>query len=124
MTTLLTIECTFFVSAAGAVQCWQLTLFGMTLEVMLKHRGDTFISFKILKEPIPVQKQTVTHLKAPLLGFFETERISQKKFFKHEGDKDSPPPPVPNRVKQLTFLTQGKKCVLTENQQHHSSIKM
>ena len=40
-----------------------------------------------------VQKQTVPHLKAPLLGFFETERISQKKFFKHEGDKDSPPPP-------------------------------
>ena len=52
VTTLLTIECTFFVSAAGAVQCWQLTLLGMTLEVMFKHRGDTFISFKILKEPI------------------------------------------------------------------------
>ena len=66
------------------------------LRSYVKAQGDTSISFKILKEQILVQKQTVPHLKAPLLGFFETERISQKKFFKHEGDK-SIPPPVPNK---------------------------
>ena len=54
-----------------------------------------------------MQKQTVPHLKAQLLGFFEMRGIHQKKFFKHEGDKGIPP--VPNRIKQLTVLTQGKK---------------
>ena len=48
-----------------------LTLFGMNLEVTLKHGGDTFISFKIMKEPMLVQKQTVPHMKAPILSFLE-----------------------------------------------------
>ena len=32
----------------------------MALGVTLKHWGDTFISFKILKEPILVKKQTAS----------------------------------------------------------------
>jgi hypothetical protein len=40
----------------------------------LKHeRGDTFIFFKILKEPMLVQKQTAPHLKAWILIFLELE---------------------------------------------------
>lgn len=30
--------------------------------------GDTFIFFKILKEPMLVQNQTVPHMKAPILN--------------------------------------------------------
>ena len=36
----------------------------MNIEVMLEHGGNTFTSFKILKEPMLVQKQTVPHMKA------------------------------------------------------------
>ena len=50
-----------------------LTLFGMTLEVMIKYGGDTFISFKILKEQIIAKKQTVPHRKALILSFLELE---------------------------------------------------
>ena len=41
----------------------------MTLEVMLNHGGDTFISFKILKEPMLAQKKTVPHIKAQIPRF-------------------------------------------------------
>ena len=53
-----------------------LTLFGMTLEVMIKYGGDnpdTFISFKILKEQILAKKQTVPHRKTLILSFLELE---------------------------------------------------
>ena len=44
----------------------------MNLEVTLKHGGDTFISFKIMKEPMLVQKQTVQpHMKAAILSLLE-----------------------------------------------------
>ena len=45
----------------------------MTLEVMIKYGGDTFISFKILKEQILAKKQTVPHRKTLILNFLELE---------------------------------------------------
>ena len=49
-------------------------LFGMTLKLTLKHGGgDTFISFKILKDLMLVQKQTVNNMKALILRILEPE---------------------------------------------------
>ena len=45
----------------------------MTLEVMLKYEGNTLISFKILKEPMLVEKQLVTHMKTPIFSFLQPE---------------------------------------------------
>ena len=40
---------------------------------MLNYEGDTLISFKILKEPMLVEKQLVTHMKATILSFLQPE---------------------------------------------------
>ena len=49
-------------------------LFGMTLKLTLKHGGgDTFISFKILKDLMLVPKQTVSNMKALTLRNLEPE---------------------------------------------------
>ena len=64
-----------------------LTLFGMNLEVKLKHGGNTFTSFKILKEPMLVQIQTGSYVKALIL--WSEGRVmstSCQEVYKHEGD--------------------------------------
>jgi hypothetical protein len=46
----------------------------MVLEVTLKYGGgDNFISYKILKKPLQVQKQTVPFMKAQILIFLKLE---------------------------------------------------
>ena len=47
----------------------------MTLEVTLKIREDTFISFKILKDQKLVQKQTVTLYESPNTCFLEKTKV-------------------------------------------------
>ena len=47
-----------------------LTLFIITLEVS-NYGSDIIISFKILKKPMLVQKQTVPRMKVPLFSFLE-----------------------------------------------------
>ena len=78
----------------------------MTLEVMSKNGGDSFISFRLML----VQKQTVPHMKAPILiflvldgqghvhNYYEDKMpTSCKRFYEHEKIKVSLS--MPNRVK-------------------------
>ena len=51
-------------------QSKMLTLFGMTIELHVKAWGDTFTSFKILKEPMVGHKK-VCDIKSPI--FLEPE---------------------------------------------------
>ena len=80
----------------------------MTLKV---NKGVVFFSFKILKEPILVQKHTVPHMKAPILSMLEPEGkvsgnftlTSIKKIYKHIGDESIPPFPYQTGFKLDTF---------------------
>ena len=59
----------------------------MAVKSSLKEWGDTFTSFKILKESTLV-KQTVPHVKVPIFNFLELE--GQEKWLYHSGPLSLP----------------------------------
>ena len=83
----------------------------MAVKSYVKAWGDTFMSFKILKKLMLVQKLTVPHVKVPIFNFLELE--GQGKWHYHRGPCPLPvkrpinmkeikvSSTVPNRVKPM-----------------------